>query len=655
MSSYVAVLQGKDSEDRAHKIIESRCLPVVHLQKNATLRELLIGQSNMQNRIGAIRDIALCGSGSAVDTVDAALCTRGLNVVRYSDSTSLEIGNPAKLDGLILVGNGATDIANEINRIVGRLDGAGPKRRVPFDITVLTQQLDTKAVESACAQIKHSMPISLRALSIPSRAARLLLCRHPLHMGADVAFGQAPSLLIMGFGVLGQAIAAHAMRLAQYGLGKLVITVVDSDAQKSQALFAKMFSQAGNVATLHFRNRCDQLVVGTRPYAAVYICEVSDSESVKSAAQICDVLRCEQRSSPPVFVNLAAYDGTASVGEWDGQIYPYSALFDVCDPEVLFGFQGDGLAGIIHDYYRDSIAAQGRPLESTPAGEAWESLDESYRQACRHQADHVSAKLANIDCRAVPEVESDFFAFTSREVEVLSIIEHDRWSADRYLDGWCYGPERDNAEKIHPELIPYANLTDDMKDLDRYAVRLVPALLGRQGQSVIRDLNVACMVNSLGAVTAVDSKSQLHSIFTRLLERFPDRSLVLSVDLANELQRLVARYAMQHFPLRLRSILSQPVQDILSGFESNDVRCDFLDLLSRSERRYQLYSDQEMLQWTLARADVLLVIADNPAEYFRVNTAALPDHSEPRRKAQASVRRVLLNSTSGHTEWSFEY
>ncbi len=615
----------------------------------------MIGQTNMQNRIGAIHDIALCGSGSAVDTVHTALCTRGLNVVRYSDSTSLEIGNPAKLEGLILVGDGATDIVNGVNRVVDRLDASGSKRRVPFDITILTQRLDTKAVESACAQIKHSMPISLKALSIPSRAARLLLCRYPLHMGVDVVFGQTPNLLIMGFGALGQAIAVHAMRLAQYGLGKPVITVVDSDPQKSQALFAKMFPQADNVASLHFRDRCDQLAVGTRAYAAVYVCEVSDSESVKSAAQICDVLRCEQHSSPPVFINLAAYDGSVSVAEWDGQIYPYSALFDVCDPEVLFGFQGDGLAGIIHDYYRDSIAAQGRPLEGTPAGEDWESLDESYRQACRHQADHVSAKLANIDCCAVPEVESDFFAFTSREVEVLSIIEHDRWSADRYLDGWCYGPERDNSEKIHPELIPYDDLTDDMKDLDRYAVRLVSALLGRQDQSVIRDLNVACMVDSPGTVSTVDSKSQLHSIFTRLLERFPDRSLVLSIDLANELQRLVARYAMQHFPLRLRSILSKPVQGILSGFESDDVRCDFLDLLSRSERRYQLYSDQEMLQWTLVRVDVLLVIADNPAECFRVNTAALPDHSEPRCKVQASVRRVLLNPISGHTEWSFEY
>jgi len=609
----------------------------------------------MQNRISAIRDVALCGVGTTVDTVNAALCSRGLNVVRYSDSTILKIGNPAKLDGLILVGDDAADIANGINRFVERLNGAQSKRNIPFDITILTQLLDTKVVETVRAQIKHSMPISLRGLSIPNRAARLLLCRYPLHMGADVVFGQTPNLLIMGFGALGQAIAVHAMRLAQYGLEKPVVMVVDSDPQKSQALFAKMFPQADNVASLQFRGRCDQLAASNGPYTAVYICEAAAGKISNSAAQVCEWLRREQSSSPPVFVNLAAYDDSVSVGEWDGQIYPYSAIVDVCYPEVLFGFQGDGLAEIIHGYYRDSIAAQGRSLEDTPAGEDWDNLDESYRQACRNQADHVSAKLANIDCCALPEVESDFFAFTSREVEVLSIIEHDRWSADRYLDGWCYGPERDNSEKIHPELIPYDDLTDDMKDLDRYAVRLVPALLGRQGQSVIRDLNVACIVNSLGAFPAVNSKSLLHPIFTRLLERFPDRSLVLSVDLANELQRLVARYVIQHFPLRLRSILSKPVQDILSGFESNDVRCEFLNLLSRAERRCQLYSDQEMLRWALARADVLLVIVDNPVECFRASIATLPDHSQSGRKARAPVRRVLLNPASGNTEWSFEY
>jgi len=51
--------------------------------------------------------------------------------------------------------------------------------------------------------------------------------------------------------------------------------------------------------------------------------------------------------------------------------------------------------------------------------------------------------------------------------ELLSKNTHEVWSKERMARGWTWGPERDDANKKHPDLIPYEELTDDEKQYDR--------------------------------------------------------------------------------------------------------------------------------------------------------------------------------------------
>lgn len=53
--------------------------------------------------------------------------------------------------------------------------------------------------------------------------------------------------------------------------------------------------------------------------------------------------------------------------------------------------------------------------------------------------------------------------------ERLAENAHDLWAAQRLAQGWRYGPERKDAQKLHPDLIPYADLPDSEKEYDRLA------------------------------------------------------------------------------------------------------------------------------------------------------------------------------------------
>lgn len=53
--------------------------------------------------------------------------------------------------------------------------------------------------------------------------------------------------------------------------------------------------------------------------------------------------------------------------------------------------------------------------------------------------------------------------------ELLAKNAHDIWARQRMTEGWTYGPERDDAKKQHPCLVPYEQLPESEKEYDRNA------------------------------------------------------------------------------------------------------------------------------------------------------------------------------------------
>lgn len=53
--------------------------------------------------------------------------------------------------------------------------------------------------------------------------------------------------------------------------------------------------------------------------------------------------------------------------------------------------------------------------------------------------------------------------------EQLAENNHDLWAQQRLAQGWAYGPERDDVNKQHPDLVPYSDLPESEKEYDRRA------------------------------------------------------------------------------------------------------------------------------------------------------------------------------------------
>lgn len=456
--------------------------------------------------------------------------------------------------------------------------------------------------------------LRVETFAIEERAARAVLTRWPLHAGMDPPFGQVPHLVLVGTGELAHAFLVQSLRLIQYGGARPRVTRLSAEPDATASRLRTRLPHAGQVAELCCGHLAEPPLTGAPPVTLVLVCPDADEDSILAdTTRLARRIAEQQSVSPPILLEVGEHEPAGELADWDGQILAFSALREVCRAGVLLDGVGDEVAQTIHEHYCDSIAAQGRDPTGEPAGQPWSHLATSYREANRHQADHLWAKLAVTDCTAVAEEMVDSFAFAPLEVERLALIEHQRWAADRHLDGWSYAETRDNARKHHPQLIPYASLSEPMKDLDRFAVRGVPALLARSGLGILRRLILAVPEPGPQAPTGIWLRRLVRQVLERLVSRYPDRALVVAATLGDATVRHLVRQATEQAGAAFFWLQPEPVGDLLAAQPDRAARLDLLALGARAERRIALAGNAELTRWFAERAEILCLIGKCPA------------------------------------------
>lgn len=70
-------------------------------------------------------------------------------------------------------------------------------------------------------------------------------------------------------------------------------------------------------------------------------------------------------------------------------------------------------------------------------------------------------------------------------LEQLARAAHEVYCAGKERDGWKYGPEKSEAQKTHPLLVPYKDLPEMYKESNRVTVRTIPKKLAAAGYVMI--------------------------------------------------------------------------------------------------------------------------------------------------------------------------
>lgn len=350
-------------------------------------------------------------------------------------------------------------------------------------------------------------PFEARIFSFYENAARELLFRHPLDQQPGGGTVSAVHLVVIGFGQMGESVALQAARISHLASGqRLRITVFDPDADQRRLNLLARYPQLEQVVDITFdsrnvehptvRQQLAEWAAGDRERLVVTIAIDDDPRALSIALNLPKVLRDR---NVPVFVRQSEQKGLATL--IDDRVADGSAAANVTSfgsPEVSAGLEQilqerlDLLARATHERYVAQRIERGATPGSDPALLPWPQLDAGLKSSNRQQADHMDVKLRAVGCLRLAEDESPpagsrpFEGFTKDEVELLARMEHARWCADRYLGGWRYGEKADKPAKISPYLVPYDQLSEEIKQYDRDPVNDIPNLVRLAGQRIVR-------------------------------------------------------------------------------------------------------------------------------------------------------------------------
>ena len=71
-------------------------------------------------------------------------------------------------------------------------------------------------------------------------------------------------------------------------------------------------------------------------------------------------------------------------------------------------------------------------------------------------------------------------------IEPLAAMEHERWMENKKRNGWVLGAVKDEAKRTTPFMVPYEQLEDAVKELDRDPMRNIPDLVAQVGLKVFK-------------------------------------------------------------------------------------------------------------------------------------------------------------------------
>jgi len=352
--------------------------------------------------------------------------------------------------------------------------------------------------------VEHSSSFRLELFNIYDSGARLLL----REVFRDIETTHIPHLLIIGIGDFGENLIIRAAQewSLRYAITqqRLYISIIDPQADQKLKSLTYRYPMIGTVCeTTPYLFQTDwpefqdekflKEIMSKGQKTHAFICLDDDSIGLQAGFLLLHAL---QNQKIQILVRMQEDTGLAkflrevkSTGASLANLQAFGLLDRTCKAEMFDYSTREALARAIHEDYVYQAQKSGSPVskDNLPS---WEELSEELKESNRRQADHIGAKLKAIGCGITPwrEYGAERFLFTENEIEIMAYTEHNRWVEEKLELGWQYALERNDALKLHPDLLLWGDerLTEDAREKDRNAARLLPALLARAGFQIYR-------------------------------------------------------------------------------------------------------------------------------------------------------------------------
>lgn len=377
--------------------------------------------------------------------------------------------------------------------------------RFPVKCFAHLSDVDARTSLQASMAFGRDSRVEIRFFDLFDAAARRLLLdpkQMPLdHGGVGKDDVRQVQLVILGFGRMGRTVA---LRAAQHGhfanLKPLRISVVDRHAERRRQALLFRYPNFDKTCEIEFhemqieslaaRQLLEKWCEDKSKVVSIAACFDRDSLALEVALRMKAKL---DELHVPLFVRMANHAGFAAllqggVAEPVSMVHAFGMIEDCCTDEYLEDPRNEKVAQSIHeDHRREKIAdiegrggAPGKDISTRDRTE----LDDGLKDSNRQQADHIDIKLRVLGLERA-DIAKDPRPAVERidEIELLAKMEHNRWNAERWLQGWTLGPSN-KPKKITPYLVPWADLPDDIKLYDRNAVRIIPDILRTVGEKV---------------------------------------------------------------------------------------------------------------------------------------------------------------------------
>lgn len=472
--------------------------------------------------------------------------------------------------------------------------GPGPVRSAanPLEIVAIADNEDPLDREAQNGLITASARV--RTALLPDMVARQLFRDHSLDAFRWAGHPEC-TVVIIGFSHVTRPYIVRQLTAGHWRGGRRVrLVVIDTDPAVAQAKLKERHGAVDALSPIVFMRwdgtgldlaRRVAEIEREHGHPVAYVIDAgTDSAQLELAAVLIEAHETADVPLAPIHARLEDVAPEAI----PAGVHAFGHRGVMEDPDALTQERHDETARAIHEFYLEGRLGDGERIGARESLREWEELPERYRADNRMVADCHTLKLRDIGARVVAggPGRATLFRLRHDEQEELARAEHDRWMVAKLADGWEYGAVRDDAARLHPDIVPYDSLSEAIKDLDREQVHVITRIVARQGGAVVRLLDIALIVTDDDAVP-------FGPLLAALATHYPDRLPRFSV--------------VAGCPAMLQSLIGHGalVRLIASHFAITPAGIDAVIAVSKGDERQALCGNTELcIAWGTVQAPV---------------------------------------------------